>query len=562
MTLDRGWWFAFVLAPAAMFTGGSAHAADNVLPHGVHLMPSGRYMQDLCDHDQRFYCMAHRALPESWRPGDSIEDAFRLHPLAQTQAGAGPNDFSSAYALSGSAGGKMVAVIDQPDGTAFTDMNSYRTNYGIPALPQCASLPNTSGTPCFASIDENGGSLNANLGNSGQSDGETTLDVEMISAVCPDCSILLVQFSQPSDQDFVTSCATAKSKGAVACSISWGGGESQGDPTGYSSAGFLVTSAAGDSGFQGGSYPASAPDVLAVGGTDLSGPGQEVAWNQDGGSTGSGCSTEFPMPSYQTAYGASKFGGCSMRDMNDVAAAADSTLNGGAIANLTGGQWGGVLGTSAASPMVAAIFTRFGLIDAISADFGFIYTHASAFHDVTSGSNGSCGSIQCTAGPGWDGPTGIGTPNGSVLATLGTSSGSSSSSSGSSSGSSGGSSGSSSGGSSSGGSSGGGSGSSGSSGGSGSSGSSGSSGGGSSGGGSGGIGSSSGGSSGGSSGAVLSPDAGAGSNNAAPTNDGFAQLDAPAGCGCTTAGSSAGLDGLALLALGGAATALVRRRRR
>jgi hypothetical protein len=567
MTLNRGWWVAFILAPVAMFTEGSAQAADAVLPHGVHLMPNGRYAQDLCDHDQRLYCMAHRLLPESYRPGDSIEDALRLHPLAVQGGGAGPSDFISAYGLTGNSGGKMVAVVDAPDGTAFTDMNSYRTNYGIPALPQCASLPNTSGTPCFASVDESGGSLNANLGNSGQADGETTLDVQMISAVCPDCSILLVQFpsAQPSDSDFISGCATAKAKGAVACSISWGGGEG-GDPDGYSTPGFLVTAAAGDSGWRGGSYPASAPDVLAVGGTDLSGPGQEVAWNQDGAATGSGCSAEFPMPAYQTAYGASKFSGCSMRDMNDVSAAADSTLNGGAIANLTGGQWGGVLGTSAASPMVAAIFTRVGVIDAISADFGFIYTHTSAFHDVTSGSNGSCGNIQCTAGAGWDGPTGIGTPNGSVLATLGTSSGSSSSGSGSSSGgstssssgsSSGGSSGSSGGGSNSSGSSGGGSGSSGGSGGSGSSG------GGSSNGGSGGIGSSSGASSGGSSGAVVSPDAGApGSNNADPTDDGFAQLNAPAGCGCTTVGASGGLDGLALLALGGAATVLVRRRRR
>jgi subtilase family serine protease len=560
MTLNRGWWVAFVLAPVAMFTEGSAHAADPALPHGVHRMANGRYMQDLCDHDQRFYCMAHRVLPESYRPGDDIEEVLRQHPLATGQ-GLAPSDIISGYSLSGSAGGKMVAVLDENDGSAFTDMNTYRTTYGIPTLPQCTSLPNTSGTPCFASVDESGGSLNQNLGSSGQADGETTLDVQMISAACPDCSILLVQFTQPSDQDFITSAATAKAKGAVACSISWGGGEGQ-DPTGYSSAGFIVTAAAGDSGYQGGSYPASSPDVIGVGGTTYSAPGQEVVWNDGSGqgSTGSGCSTEFPMPAYQTAYGASKFSGCSMRDMNDVSAAAESTVNGGGIANVTGGQWEVVVGTSAASPMVAAIFTRFGLVDAISANFGFIYTNASAFHDITSGNNGSCGSIQCTAGPGWDGPSGIGTPNGSVLATLGTSSssssssgsssGSTSSSSGSSSGSTGSSSGSSSGGSSSGGAS--------SGGGSGSSGSSSSSGGGGS---SSGIGSSSGGS-GSSSGAVISPDAGTSNNGADPTEDGFAQLDAPAGCGCTTVGASAGLDGLALLALGGAATVLVRRRRR
>jgi hypothetical protein len=556
MTLNRGWWVAFVLAPVAMFTGGSARAADPVLPHGVHLMQNGRYMQDLCDHDQRFYCMAHRVLPREYRPGDDIAEVLRLHPLAAAQQGMGASDIVSGYALSGSSGGKMVAVLDQPDGTAYSDMNTYRTTYGIPTLPQCTSLPNTTGTACFASVDENGASLNQNLGNSGQSDGETTLDIQMISAACPDCSILLVQFPQASDQDFITSAATAKTLGAVAASISWGGGEG-GDPDGYSTAGFLVTAAAGDQGYQGGSYPASAPDVVAVGGTILSGPGQEVVWSDSSGATGSGCSTEWPMPAYQTAYGASKFTGCTKRDMNDVSAAAESTINGGGIANLTGGQWEVVVGTSAASPMVAAIFTRLGLIDAISADFGFIYTNASAFHDITSGSNGSCSSIQCKAGPGWDGPSGIGTPNGTALSTLSggssssSSGGSGSSGSGSSSGATGSSSGSSSGGTGS---------------------SSGSS--------SGGTGSSSGSSSGGSSsgsggsgnsgGSTAVPDAGTGSssggsNEDAGTNDNsdaFSQLNAPAGCGCTLVGSSSSLDGLAMLALGGAATVLVRRRRR
>jgi hypothetical protein len=448
----------------------------------------------------------------------------------------------------------MVAVMDQPDGNAYTDMNNYRTAYGLPTLPQCASLPNTTGSPCFASVDENGGSLNANLGSSGQSDGETTLDIEMISGACPDCSILLVQFQQPSDQEFITSAATAKKLGAVAMSISWGGGEG-GDPTGYSSAGYLVTAAAGDQGWQGGSYPASSPDVIAVGGTTLNGPGSEAVWNDggQGGATGSGCSTEFPMPAYQSTFGASHFGSCSMRDMNDVSAAAESSINGGGIANLTSGQWQQVVGTSAASPMVAAIFTRLNVIDAVSADFGFIYQHPSAFNDVVSGSNGSCGDIQCNAGAGWDGPTGMGTPNGPALAALGGGSSSSGSGSGSGSGSSSGgtTSSSGSGSSGSGGSSGGGSGSSGSGGGSGGSSSSSSSGGGST---------SSGGGfpfsdAGGSSGGSTSSGSGGNSDQSLPGSS--------SGCGCVTVGTpSTALDGLALVALGGAATVLARRRRR
>ena len=546
----RRWWVVFVLAPAAVLAEGSARAGEpTALPHGVHLMSSGRYAQDLCDHDQRFYCMAHRILPESYRPGDSIEDAIRLHPLVGQ--GAGPPDIQSAYGLTGSSGGKIVAVLNQPDSSAFNDVNTYRAQYGIPALALCggSGLPTGSGTACFASVDENGGSINQNIGDSGMSDGETGLDMDMISAACPDCSILLVQFPQPGDQDFVTGAATAARLGASATSISWGGPE-QGDPgppaATYTTAGHLVLAASGDAGWDlslmGGntpSYPASAPDILGVGGTYLSGPGQEVVWNDgtQGGAGGSGCSTQFPMPAFQSAFGASKFGACTLRDSVDVSAAAESSINGGGIAEYSAatGGWAVVVGTSAASPMVAGIFTRLGLTDAISADLGFIYTHISAFNDVTSGSNGSCGNIQCNAGAGWDGPTGVGTPNGAQLVLLGSSS--SSSGSGSSSGSS----------------SGGGSGGSSSGGGSGSGSGGGSGGSSSSGGGSGGSGSSGGGfpfngSSGGA-------DGGANNDSLPPGSS--------SGCGCGTVGSStAALDGLGFLAIGGVAAAFAKRRRR
>src|ERR1700733_11615538 len=83
MTLSRGWWVALVLAPVAVLAEGSARAdAAKPLPYGVHLTSTGRYTQDLCDHGQKFYCMAHRLLPASYKPGDSIEEALRLHPAA------------------------------------------------------------------------------------------------------------------------------------------------------------------------------------------------------------------------------------------------------------------------------------------------------------------------------------------------------------------------------------------------------------------------------------------------------------------------------------------------
>jgi hypothetical protein len=71
-------------------------------------------------------------------------------------------------------------------------------------------------------------------------------------------------------------------------------------------------------------------------------------------------------------------------------------------------------GTSASSPLVAAIFAAAGKT---TAGNGFPYTHTAAFYDVTTGSNGSCSpAYLCTAQAGYDGPTGWGTPNGQLIA--------------------------------------------------------------------------------------------------------------------------------------------------
>ena len=99
--------------------------------------------------------------------------------------------------------------------------------------------------------------------------------MDMVSAACPDCSILLVEIGNQegeySDQDFVTGAHTAATLGASATSISIGGPEEGDDPTGYTTPGHLVLAASGDFGYdqeiEGAStpsYPASAPDVVAV----------------------------------------------------------------------------------------------------------------------------------------------------------------------------------------------------------------------------------------------------------------------------------------------------------
>jgi hypothetical protein len=424
------------------------------LPAGIHRTRTGRYTQDVCPHDQPFFCLAERLLPLGWKPGDAL-DATRFRSPQVTMDGMAPADVLAGYGIpaSSAAHGAIVAIVDGADSGAFADLTAYRSNYGLPPLPKCTTpggVPDGT-TPCFAQVAQNGGpSTGGDAG--GTYDLETGLDMDMISAGCPDCAILLVEFDITLASALMTAVQTAVRLGAVATSISFSGPEGQGggnDPTGYTTPGHLVLAGAGDWGYElvdegvmTPGYPASAPDVLAVGGTTLFNNGtsyDEAVWDDGTFSTAasgqdvtsSGCSTEFPMPTWQAT--ALTGSGCSMRATADLAAAA-SFASGGqeiGIASYASGSWGPVEGTSASSPLVAGILTRLGLAVAFSNDLSFPYTHASAFNDLGStsypvdpaGSNTdaqitTCG-ILCTAGPGWDGPSGVGTPNGPKLAALG-----------------------------------------------------------------------------------------------------------------------------------------------
>lgn len=470
MACVRRWWAAFAPLAALILGDGAAAAAEPpaggiALPHGIHLGRNGRYYQDQCDHDYRFPCLSKRLLPPTYRPeagnaGGSGSYCGCGSGSACGGGGAAPPDSSmtptnvlSAYKIpaSSAAGGKIVALIEMPDQSAFADVNVYRKAFKLPELPQCGSATNglpdpEGGTPCFAAVDEDG-NLTTTVTDCQSSDGEAGLDMDMVSAACPDCSILLVQMTSadenegPTDESFIDAVRTAIRLGAAATSISFGGGEFR-DPTGhdFTQPGHLVLAAAGDSGYLNGgvggvspSYPASAPDVLSVGGTTLKQSGDtytEVVWNNGrggGGATGSGCSTEFPMPAFQTTFLASTpnaFGTCTNRAANDLSAAAD--FDAGNFETAIGEYdaidgWVPSTGTSAATPMLGAILTRLGLTDLVSANLGWVYTNIGAFNDITSGANdvtGTCASVMCKAGTGYDGPSGVGTPNGQKLAAL------------------------------------------------------------------------------------------------------------------------------------------------
>jgi hypothetical protein len=441
-------WMAGALVALAPTLASALERSPVLFPRGLHLQEGGRYVRDLCDPDARMRCHAHELMPAGYRPGSAV------HPYAGPPSGAMvPSDVLAAYAIPpASAGnGAIIAIVDLPDTGALTDLSIYRAQFGLPPLSTCTTpngLP-AGTTPCFAAVDQDGNPNPTVQDSDANADAETALDLDMVSAGCPDCSIVLIQMTATgapnNGDDFTRSVAAAVKLDARATSISFGGSESAagGDPVTFTTASNLVVAASGDQGYLlqsallGGGvspcWPASAPTVLGVGGTNLqssAGTYTEEVWNdlislQVG--AGSGCSTEYPMPAFQLAYGASKFGAtcANKRASADVSAAAQFSVNGQerGIASYAQGAWHAVLGTSAAAPLVAALLVRLGIAPKIAADLGFVYTNAAAFNDVTRGTNdakGLCmlGDVACTAGPGWDGPTGIGTPNGTKLFAL------------------------------------------------------------------------------------------------------------------------------------------------
>jgi MYXO-CTERM domain-containing protein len=241
--------------------------------------------------------------------------------------------------------------------------------------------------------------------------GETALDLDMASATCPKCKIVLVQANNADDTGLFIAQETAAKMGASVVSDSWGGPEDGMEAT-YEkyfqlSNKATVFVASGDSGYTGTApdYPSTSAFAVAVGGTALKKSATttrgwtETAWS----GAGSSCSKTIPKPSYQGATTT-----CAQRATADVSAVGSPSTG---VAVYQGG-WQVVGGTSASAPLVAGIFALTGhSYDGAS----FIYAHTDAFIDVTSGSNGSCTGALCKAGAGWDGPTGIGVPDGKKL---------------------------------------------------------------------------------------------------------------------------------------------------
>src|SRR3954447_13078566 len=338
---------------------------------------------------------------------------LKRDPLAAAApaGGYGPADIQSAYKLPAGGTGQTVAIVDAyDDKTAEADLNTYRSTYGLPAC--------TTANGCFKKVNQNGvqGSYPAN--NQGWAL-EISLDIDMVSAACPSCHILLVEATNNSNANLYTAVDTAARLGANAISNSYGAAESSSDPASnvhFNHPGTAITVSSGDGGY-GVEYPAASPYVTAVGGTTLNHASNARGWTESAWSgAGSGCSAYEPKQSWQTD------SGCARRTVADVSAVADPNTgvnvydsNCSGLASLLGQcfkGWGVVGGTSASAPIIASVYALAG--NAGSVTYGsYPYSHTASLFDVTSGSNGSCGgSYLCTARAGYDGPTGLGTPNG------------------------------------------------------------------------------------------------------------------------------------------------------
>ena len=324
------------------------------------------------------------------------------------QSGYAPAQLRTAYGLDRLSGSTTIAIVDAyAHPAAAADLAVYRKQFGL--VPANLTQLNQAG----------GTTLPA--GNTGWGQ-EEMLDLEMVSAICPTCPIIYVGANSASFTDLGTAVKTAAAKGAKVISNSYGGAESSSETSIQSSyytiPGVAITVSSGDSGY-GAESPAAFNTVTAVGGTNLKlnadgTRASETVWS----GAGSGCSAYIAKPDWQHDPS------CARRTIADVAAVADPAT-GVAVydsyGSTAGANWYVFGGTSVAAPIIGGVYALSG--NTAGTPAALLYSAAGSLFDVTSGSNGRCtnrrttgSAYLCTGVVGYDGPTGNGTPNGSLAA--------------------------------------------------------------------------------------------------------------------------------------------------
>ncbi len=365
------------------------------------LMCTGAYAADALD---EVHQEAHRPLIKRW------------HPDSKTPVGYSPAQIRHAYGIdliSNQGEGQIIGIVDGYDyPNAEADLGVFTSTYGLPACTQangCLTIVYPGGVP------------KTNRGWTG----ETSLDLQWAHAIAPAAKIVLVLAENGQTSTLLKAVPVAVQHGATVVNMSWGTlhefpGEQQYDSMIFGNPAVTYFNASGDDGNNLFGYPAASTLVVGAGGTSLQLDSSgtilsETAWSGSGG----GESLYEAEPSYQI--GAQSSG---QRGVPDVAWDSDPRT-GVAVYDSEDGNWAEVGGTSASSPQWCGLTAIANSLRAqeskgtIGANFlPTVYANPLAFHDITSGSNGKCG-IICTAGPGYDFVTGLGSANGpAVLAAL------------------------------------------------------------------------------------------------------------------------------------------------
>jgi hypothetical protein len=396
---------------------------------------------------------------EGLPPGEAAEHK------SQIAESLGPAQILSGYGLTGATppSTQRIALVDAyDDATIAADLETFSSHFGLPACNEA--------NHCFRKVNEEGNSapLPASSGEveRGWAE-EIATDVEVAHGVCASCEILLVEANTNENKDLYTAEQTAANLGANEISNSYGGEEQPHDYSAFNHPGIVITASAGDEGYldwltgelaEAAEYPASSPHVVAVGGTRLklnaktAAREAETVWNDGGknsnsfeghGASGGGCSASFAASTWQRSVAGWSSVGCEgRRAVADVSADADP-YTGVAVYDSTEYKkskgWAMIGGTSVASPIIASAFALAGGAHGVAYPAQTLYENElsdpASLHDVEVGSNGEClkrvnennGEAKCTsaeeaqtcgeqaiclARPGYDGPGGVGTPDG------------------------------------------------------------------------------------------------------------------------------------------------------
>ena len=313
-----------------------------------------------------------------------------------------PAQLRDAYKISetGNPTTIIAAVAALGYDNAEADLNVYRSTFGLP--------PCTRANHCFRKLNQEGKPRNYPPQDLDWAQ-DSAIDLEMASAMCPRCRLMLIEADQNSFANLGIAEDTAARLGTHVIVNSYGGDEpgSQQFEHFYDHPGVAVVASSGDRGFVV-QFPASSSHVIAVGGTRLEmDDTKRRGWTESAWANGgSGCSIMYAKPRWQHDTG------CAKRTVADVAAEGDPATGVAIYGPLASGGsgWLEFGGTSVAVPIIGGIYGANGGQVHEGRD---LYHHRRGLFDVKTGSNGSCDpAYLCTAGPGYDGPTGNGTPNG------------------------------------------------------------------------------------------------------------------------------------------------------